>query len=120
MNTRVYEMNTDELKVFVRDLKYDDLLELNGDEIRTLKKFAPGLVENLVDNEQFPDMEERIFYKGLFSVKLTKEDVKYLRDNGYEPLKPPRTKADYPDVKMTEAEKRYFDEHFKDWGYIEL
>ena len=29
---------------------------------------------------------------------------------------PPRTKADYPNVKMTKAEECYFNEHFNDWG----
>lgn len=33
-------------------------------------------------------------------------------------IRPPRTAADYPKVKMTKAEERYYDEYFRDWGYI--
>ena len=41
-----------------------------------------------------------------------KNKLRKLRTEG----KPfPRTKADYPNVKMTEAEKRYFDEHYSEW-----
>ena len=80
MDTRVYDMNPNELKNFVQDLKYDDLLELNGTEIRTIKNFKPGLVDNLVNNESFPDLEESIFYKELFSVKLTETEKEYLND----------------------------------------
>ena len=80
MQTRVYDMNPNELANFVQDLKYDDLLELNGTEIRTIKNFKPGLVDNLVNNEPFPDLEESIFYKELFSVKLTEIEKEYLND----------------------------------------
>lgn len=77
-NTRIDKMNAGELKEFVKGVTYDDLLELNGDEIRTIKNFKPGLVDNLVNNESFPDLEERTFYKELFSVPLTEEEEKYL------------------------------------------
>lgn len=72
--TRIDEMNTDELKDFVKGITYDDLLELDGCEIQTIKNFEPGLVDILVNEEPHPDLEERIFYKELFGVDLTKEE----------------------------------------------
>ena len=78
MRPRVNKMNAEELRTFVRDLEYDDLLELDGYEIQSIKNFAPNLVTTLVNNAPHPDMEERIFYKELFNVELTEAEEEYL------------------------------------------
>ena len=77
-STRIDKMNADQLKEFVKDITYDDLLELDGLEIQTLKHFVPGFVDALVNKAPHPDLEERIFYKELFSVPLTEEEQEYL------------------------------------------
>ena len=77
-NTRIDKMNVDELKEFVKGVTYDDLLELDGFEIQTIKNFAPGFVDALVNKAPHSDLEERIFYKELFSVELIKEEEEYL------------------------------------------
>ena len=51
--------------------------------------------------------------KDVMNYVTYKDELRKLKREG----KPfPRTKADYPNVKMTKAEERYFNEHFNDWG----
>ena len=75
MRKKVYEMKIEERHKFEDQLTFDMLDELEDLEIELLDK---DIVEEIIANENFTDIEDAIVYKEKFDIELNEEEEDYL------------------------------------------
>ena len=75
MRKKVYEMKIEERHKFEDQLTFDMLDELEDVEIELLDK---DIVEEIILNEDFVDIEDAIVYKEKFDIELNEEEEDYL------------------------------------------
>ena len=75
MRKKVYEMTIEERHKFEDQLTFDILDELEDVEIQLLDN---DIIEEIIANENFTDIEDAIVYKEKFGVELNEEEEDYL------------------------------------------
>ena len=76
--TKVTEMKMIDLKQFVKDLKPDDLFELDQFELQSLKNFIIGTI---INDERLNRLEEKKQNEKKLQFVLTRQDEEYLKRN---------------------------------------
>ena len=76
VRTRVTEMKMVDLKQFVKDLKPDDLIELDQFELQSLKNFIIGTI---INDERLNRLEEKKQNEKKLQWTLTRTDKEYLK-----------------------------------------
>ena len=76
--TKVTEMKMVDLKQFVKDLKPDDLFELDHFELQSLKNFIIGTI---INDERLNRLEEKKQNEKKLQFILTRQDEEYLKRN---------------------------------------
>ena len=75
MRPKVYDMTEQQLEEFEANMTFKDLLSLDNEELDWVSQ---DVVEEIVCNEDYELVEDRIYYKELFNVPLDDEDEQYL------------------------------------------
>ena len=78
VRTKVTEMKMIDLKQFVKDLKPDDLFELDQFELQSLKNFIIGTI---INDERLNRLEEKKQNEKKLQFVLTRQDEEYLKQN---------------------------------------
>ena len=76
IKVKVYDMTDEQLEEFEANMTFKDLLSLDDEE---LDEIDPCVVEEIVCEQSYDLVEDRIYYKELFNVPLDDEDEEYLR-----------------------------------------
>ena len=75
MRPKVYDMTETQFEEFEANMTFKDLLSLDDEERDWVSR---DVVEEIVCEQDYELMEDRIYYKELFNIPLDEEDEDYL------------------------------------------
>ena len=75
MRTKVYDMPEEQFINFQNNLTFDQLEELDDDEVGEI---SPDIVREVVEHEDFDDVEDAIYFKEKYNVPLGDEENQHL------------------------------------------
>ena len=75
MRTKIYDLTEEEFVKFEENVTFEQLEELDFDEVAELDN---DVVREVVENEDFADANDQIYYKEKYHVPLNDEDNYYL------------------------------------------
>ena len=69
MKTKLAHLTNNELAKSLKELTFNDLLELSDNEIDFINSIKSDFISNMIDDVGFTDCNDSIFYKELFNCR---------------------------------------------------